>query len=60
VLRVQGTHATVTSPVDMLVEVDGEQVGRAPIEVSILPGALRVIGHEAALTKVGGCTNTTL
>jgi len=55
VLHVTGAHATVTSPVEMLVEVDGEQVGRAPIEVQVLPGMLRVIGHDDALARAGGC-----
>ncbi len=48
-------HFQFTSPVEMLVEVDGEQVGRAPIEVQVLPGMLRVIGHDDALARAGGC-----
>lgn len=57
VLYMQGKTASVSSSVEMLLEVDGEQIGRAPLEVDLIPGALRVIGNEQALAKVGGCTN---
>lgn len=57
VLHVRGTSATATSPVEMLVEADGEHVGRAPLEVGIIPSVLRVIGSAPALARVGGCTN---
>lgn len=60
VLHTRGAHAKVTSPVELLVELDGEQLGRAPFEARVVPGVLRVIGDEQALQKVGGCTNPAL
>jgi diacylglycerol kinase (ATP) len=55
VLHLKGATARVTSPVEMLVELDGEPIGRAPLEVSVVPRVLRVVGHAEALAKAGGC-----
>jgi diacylglycerol kinase family enzyme len=40
----------------MLLEVDGEQVGRTPVTVDVVPGALRVVGAVDALAVVSSCT----
>ena len=55
VLHQRGARATVHSREPLLLEMDGEQVGQAPLSVELLPRALRVIGLEPALALVGGC-----
>ena len=53
VLHRLGSSATVRSSDLMLVEMDGEQVGRAPVTIDVLRGALQVIGSEEALLRAG-------
>ncbi len=55
VIHLRGSAATITCAAGMLLEVDGEQVGRTPVTVDIMPGALRVVGTPDALAEVGGC-----
>jgi len=43
VLRGRRVSARVTRPGEVLVDVDGEQPGTLPIEVEVLPGALRLL-----------------
>ncbi|HUG15760.1 MAG TPA: diacylglycerol kinase family protein [Thermomicrobiales bacterium] len=55
------THATagtvsLRSTSGMLVELDGEQVGRAPLSVTMVPRVLRVVG-TAALEAMSGCAD---
>lgn len=57
VLHRLGSRATVHSSAPLLLEMDGEQVGLAPMSVEVLPRALRVVGLEQALARVGGCAN---
>jgi diacylglycerol kinase family enzyme len=57
VLQRSAATASVRSSERMLVEMDGEQVGQGPLEVSVLPRALRVIGIADALRLVGGCAD---
>lgn len=40
----RGRRVTVTSPGTALLDLDGEQPGRAPVEIEILPSALTVQG----------------
>jgi diacylglycerol kinase family enzyme len=58
VLHRRAAVAHVRSSATMLVEMDGEQVGQGPLQVSILPSALRVIGIEEALQRLGGCADS--
>ncbi|MDQ3549741.1 MAG: diacylglycerol kinase family lipid kinase [Chloroflexota bacterium] len=55
VIHLTGRQATVGCVAGMLLELDGEQVGRTPVTVDVLPGALRVVGTLAALAEAGGC-----
>jgi YegS/Rv2252/BmrU family lipid kinase len=57
VLHRLGSNVTVRSSEPLLLELDGEQVGLAPVIVDVLPRALRVVGLEAALARVGGCAS---
>jgi len=57
VLHYTAASAAVRSSERMLIEMDGEQVGLGPLEVGVLPRALRVIGMEEALTRVGSCAD---
>jgi YegS/Rv2252/BmrU family lipid kinase len=57
VLHRLGSAATVRSSAQLLLELDGEQVGQAPLRVEVLPRALRVIGLAEALSHVGGCAS---
>lgn len=52
--------ATVRSGPELLMEIDGEQVGRAPLTVTTIPRALRVIGHPAALERMTSCTEASV
>jgi diacylglycerol kinase (ATP) len=56
VVHLRGSKATVTCATGMLLEVDGEQVGRTPVTVDVVPGALRVVGAVDALSVVSSCT----
>ncbi len=38
----RGTRVNVTSPEEALLNLDGEQPGRAPVEVELLPGAIKI------------------
>jgi len=49
--------ATVRSSSDMLVEMDGEQIGQTPVSVAVVPRVLRVLGIPEALARVGSCTD---
>jgi diacylglycerol kinase (ATP) len=55
VVHLRGARATVRSAAGMLVEMDGEQVGRTPITVESVPRVLRVVGDASALERAGGC-----
>jgi diacylglycerol kinase (ATP) len=57
VLHQLGSRATVQSREPLLLELDGEQVGVAPVTVEVAPRALRVIGLERELAKAGGCAS---
>ena len=56
VIHLNGSHATITCAAGMLLEVDGEVVGRTPLTVDVVPGALQVVGTLDALAAAGGCT----
>lgn len=43
VSAVRGTHVEASSEDEVLIDMDGEQPGRLPVELGILPGALRLI-----------------
>ena len=58
----QGTHDTLTGVVtargqcvtiegDLQLDVDGETPGAAPAEITVLPGAVRVLRHPSHTTK---------
>jgi YegS/Rv2252/BmrU family lipid kinase len=53
VRHLHGASATVRSADDMLVEMDGEQVGRVPITVGVVPRALTVVGDAESLLRCG-------
>jgi diacylglycerol kinase family enzyme len=53
--HVRGAGATVRSASDMLVELDGEQVGVAPITVSVARHALQMVASVEALARAGVC-----
>jgi diacylglycerol kinase (ATP) len=55
VRHVRGASATVRSSAAMLVEMDGEQTGVAPITVSVARQALRVVGASDAFARAGNC-----
>lgn len=55
VRHIRGSTATVRSTADMLVELDGEQVGVAPITVSVARQALHIVGTADALARSGNC-----
>jgi len=55
VRHIRGASATVRSSVDMLIEMDGEQVGMAPITVDVVREALHVVASPGALARAGGC-----
>lgn len=55
VIFTTGRQATVYCAAGMQLELDGEQVGRTPVTVDVLPGALRVVGTVEALAEAGGC-----
>jgi diacylglycerol kinase (ATP) len=50
-----GRTATVRPLSGMLMEIDGEQVGRAPLSVTMIPRALRVVGSATMLDAMAGC-----
>lgn len=51
VRHVQGSHITVTSSPDMLLEVDGELLGTTPLEFGILHRAIKVIVSKEFLQE---------
>lgn len=51
------THATVRSDDQMLLEMDGEQVGGVPVSVHVVPQVLRMVGLPEVMTRMGSCTN---
>lgn len=55
VTALQGRTASVRSTSQMLLEMDGEQVGQAPVEVTVVPRVLTVIGLAETLAGAGGC-----
>jgi YegS/Rv2252/BmrU family lipid kinase len=59
VIHVTGASATVHGD-GMLFEMDGEQVGRAPVSVDVLPRVLRVVAAPGSIAVTGGCGDGTL
>jgi diacylglycerol kinase (ATP) len=57
VTHVTGATASVRSSDGMLIEMDGELVGRTPVSASVVPRVLRVVGLAAILNNAGGCAN---
>ncbi len=57
VRHLSATRATVRCDEGMLIEMDGEQIGQTPIEVVVVPRALRVFGLPETLQLFGGCTD---
>lgn len=55
VLHVRAGSATIHCPSGMLMEMDGEQIGRSPVQVDVLPRILPVVVEPGALRKAGGC-----
>lgn len=51
------SSASVRAERDVLLEMDGEQIGQTPVQVDVLPRVLRVFGRPDALRLVGGCTD---
>ena len=43
VRELRGRHVEATSEAEVLIDMDGEQPGRLPISLDVLPGALKVI-----------------
>lgn len=40
----RGKHVVVTSEEDALLNLDGEQIGRVPVEIELIPGAIKLKG----------------
>ena len=57
VRHVSAASAGVRAMEGMLLEMDGEQIGQAPVEVASVPRVLRVLALPEALARVGGCTD---
>ena len=57
VLHIRAGSATIHCPAGMLMEMDGEQIGRSPIQVDVLPRILPIVGDANALRKAGGCAD---
>jgi YegS/Rv2252/BmrU family lipid kinase len=57
VLHIRAGSATILCPAGMLMEMDGEQIGRSPIQVDVLPRVLPVVGDPDALRTAGGCAD---
>ena len=55
VLHVRAGSVTIQSPAGMLLEMDGEQIGKAPVEVTVLPRILPVVIAEAQRRSMAGC-----
>ena len=55
VIHLTGHRASVTCNSGLLLEMDGEQVGQAPVSVDVVPGALRIVGTAEALANAGSC-----
>jgi YegS/Rv2252/BmrU family lipid kinase len=50
-----GSSITVRSEAGMLLEIDGEQVGRAPVSAAVVPRVLRVVALADAPAVAGSC-----
>ncbi|MBA2452225.1 MAG: diacylglycerol kinase family lipid kinase [Chloroflexia bacterium] len=57
VLHIRAGSAAILCPAGMLMEMDGEQIGRSPIQVDVLPRILPVVGDPDALRAAGGCAD---
>lgn len=57
VRHLAAASASVRSEAGMLLEMDGEQIGQAPVKVEVVPRVLRVLGRPEALERIGGCTD---
>lgn len=55
VLHVRASSVTIQSPAGVLLEMDGEQVGKAPITVTVLPRVLPVVIAESQRRLMAGC-----
>ena len=42
IIFLRGNNISVTSPEEPLLNLDGEQPGRAPVEIELLPGAIKI------------------
>lgn len=60
VLHIRAGSARIECPTGMLMEMDGEQIGRSPIDVDVLPQILPVVVHPSALRGAGGCAEGAL
>lgn len=57
VTHLTARSATVRSLSSMLVEVDGEQIGQAPLSVTTIPRVLRVVCLSSSLDGMDGCAD---
>jgi diacylglycerol kinase (ATP) len=55
VFHVRTGAVTIRCDGNMLLEMDGEQVGRAPVTVDVVPQALPVIIHKSRRRNMAGC-----
>ncbi len=60
ILHIRTGSASILCPAGMLMEMDGEQIGRSPIQVDVLPQILPVIVDPSALRESGGCASEAL
>jgi diacylglycerol kinase family enzyme len=43
---------SIKSRTSMLVQVDGDVIGKTPVEIQVIPGALTVLVPDERMTKV--------
>jgi diacylglycerol kinase (ATP) len=59
VLHVRTSSVTIKSPSGMLLEMDGEQIGMAPVRVEVAPRILPVIIAGSAMERMADCARQT-